>query len=203
MNLDIEPDIATLGHERAQAITGEFIYVVADMTQPLPFAADSFAAVFNIGSSFGYEERDEDNAAVFRNAAKVLKPGGPFVFEYVNGAYWQEARRGLEIETVTLSTGSVRATYTVFDSTARTSLASISLRRSDGSIGWFHHFMHYYRLDEIAAMMRDSRLTPVAVYGATNSRVRGPFDEKKSSAMVIIATKNTAERHDDALATRD
>jgi len=193
VNLDIEPDIATLGHQQTQAIAGEFVYVVADMTRPLPFAAGSFDAVFNIGSSFGYEERDEDNAAVFRNAAEVLKPGGPFVFEYVNGAYWQEVRGGLETETVTLPTGSVRTTYAVFDPSARTSLASISLRRSDGSTGWFHHFMHYYRLGEITAMMRASRLTPVAVYGATNSRVREPFDEKKSSAMVVIATKNAAE----------
>jgi hypothetical protein len=50
--------------------------------------------------------------------------------------------------------------------------------------------MHYYRLDEVLAMMRDVGLEPVATYGARGGRVSGePFDEQASEAMVVIAAK--------------
>jgi SAM-dependent methyltransferase len=105
VSLDIRAEIVRLGQQQAD---GRISYVVADMTKPLPLAACSVDAVFNIGSSFGFEERDEDNAAIFRHAAKALKSGRPFVFEYVNGEFW----RG-------------------------TSLTSVFLVRPDGSSGGF------------------------------------------------------------------
>jgi hypothetical protein len=53
--------------------------------------------------------------------------------------------------------------------------------------------MHYYRFDEIIAMMADAGLAPVAVYGATSGRVTGePFDEAASEAMVVIAVPSPA-----------
>lgn len=166
-------------------------YVVADMTRTLPFVSESMDAVFNIGSSFGYEERDEDNAAIFGHAARVLRPSCPFVFEYVNGAYWQALRtqRELDVETIP-ATGAIRTTYAVFDSVARISLTTISLQRRDGSTGLFHHFMHYYTVDEILAMMRVDGLTPVAVHGTRAGRVPAePVDLKSSPGVVILAVK--------------
>jgi SAM-dependent methyltransferase len=190
VNLDIQEDIAALGRESASMRPARIDYVVADMTKPLPFAAGSMDAVFDIGSSFGYEETDDDNAAVFAHAARVLKPGCPFVFEYVNGAYWQALRTQRELDVETLPTGAVRTTYAVFDSVARTSLTTISLQRPDGSTGWFHHFMHYYTVDEILAMMRTHGLTPVAVHGTRAGRVPAePVDPQHSPGIVVLALK--------------
>jgi hypothetical protein len=160
------------------------------MTRPLPFEPESMDAVFNIGSSFGYEEEDEDNAAIFRHAAVVLKKGMPFVFEYANGIFWN--RRNVErgIEQVTLPDGSIRTKYSVADPVGRTSLATISLQRANGSVGWFHHFMHQYSQEEITQMMTNAGLEHVATYEAKDGRVKGdPFDPQKSISMVIIAIK--------------
>lgn len=43
-----------------------------------------FDAAINIFTSFGYFETDEDNFKVFTNAAKSLKSGGYFVFDFIN-----------------------------------------------------------------------------------------------------------------------
>lgn len=189
INVDIQPEIARLGRDQAQSLPIRIRYLVADMTLPLPLAPDSVDAVFNIGSSFGYEERTEDNAAIFRHAARVLRPGGVFVFEYANGQYWRERRSRREVDSTTLPNGSIRTSYAIFDEVAGTSLTSICLVRKDNSTGWFHHFMHYYRLSDITAMMRAAGLEPVATYGAKDGRVTGdPFDERHSAAMVILAT---------------
>lgn len=195
-NVDIQPEIAELGRSKAAALPAVITYVVADMTQPLPhdLAGGSMDAVFNIGSSFGYESSDETNAMVFHNAAKVLRDGAPFVFEYVNGPHWENMRVQRQVDVTTLPNGSTRTEVSVTNPEARTSLMLIGLQRPDGTGGWFRHFMRYYRLGEVRAMMADAGLQPVATYGAKGGRVTGePFDERRSEAMVIIATRATSQ----------
>jgi hypothetical protein len=189
-NVDIQPDIVDLGQQRADTLPAEISYVVADMTEPLPpvIAKKSMDAVFNIGSSFGYETADETNAMVFRNVAAALRDDAPFLFEYVNGPHWENKRVQSQIDDTTLPDGSIRTEVSITDPHARTSLTLVGLRRPDGTAGWFRHFMHYYRLPEILAMMTDAGLRPIATYSARGGRVTGePFDERTAEAMVVIA----------------
>lgn len=190
-NIDIQPEIAELGRSKAAALPATINYVVADMTKPLPVEfAGSMDAVFNIGSSFGYESSDETNSMVFRNAANLLRVGCPFVFEYVNGPRWENRRVQRQVDVTTLPDGATRTEVSITNPDARTALTLIGLKRADGTGGWFRHFMRYYRLNEILAMMANAGLRPVATYGATAGRVSGePFDEEHSEAMVVIATR--------------
>ncbi|MFL6053651.1 MAG: methyltransferase domain-containing protein [Actinoallomurus sp.] len=185
-NLDIQPEIVKLGKAAAGRLNADIEYVVGDMTHPLDFPTDSMDAVFNIGSSFGYEGEDADNAAIFRHAARVLKPGRPFVFEYVNGSSWYERD---PVNSETLPTGAVRTKYRIADRAARTSLDVISLRRpGEDEPEWFHHFVHYYTIETVEQMMRDAGLVVVRSCGAIGGRITGdPFDSESSDAMVIIA----------------
>lgn len=186
IDLDIQPEIAKLGRDLARDVDGNITYVVADMTRPLPFPACSMDAVFNIGSSFGYEDEYKNNAAVFQYAARVLKPGAPFVFEYVNGHVWYA--RDHSTETLR-GTGAVRTKYRIGDPATQTSLEIISLKRpGDDEPEWFHHFMHFYTIQTVEQMMTEGGLTVVRSYGAIDGRVTGlPFDAKTSTGMVIIA----------------
>jgi hypothetical protein len=191
-NLDIQPDIAELGRKKAAALPTEIKYVVADMTKPLPaeIGPGSMRAVFNIGSSFGYDNTDSENAAIFRCAAQALTEGAPFVFEYVNGPHWENKRVQRQVDVTQLPGGSTRTEVSIINPEARTALTMISLRRPNGTAGWFRHFMHYYRLGEVLDMMTDAGLRPITVYGAKGRRVTGePFDEEQSEAMVIIAVR--------------
>jgi ubiquinone/menaquinone biosynthesis C-methylase UbiE len=187
VNVELLPDMAVRAMARARTLPTPIGYVVADMTRPLPFRENSFDAIVNLGSSFGYEDADADNAAMFRHAARVLRQGRPLVFEYANGGYWQRYER--EIGVTTLPDGGIRTNYKVVDPQRRTSLNIISLRRPGQAPRYLHHFMHYYRLDEIVAMMADAGLEPVASYGVTaEGRVSGPF-QPTHSAMVVIAVR--------------
>jgi SAM-dependent methyltransferase len=191
-DLDIQPEIAEHGQRKAASLPAQIKYIVADMTKPLPaeIAPGSMDAVFCIGSSFGYEATDAENAAVFRSAAQALRESGSFAFEYVNGPHWASKRVQRQVDVTQLPDGSTRTEATIDNPEARTSLSVITLRRPDGTGGWFRHFMHYYRLDEVTAMLEDAGLRPVAVYGAKGGRVTGePFDEQHSEAMVILARR--------------
>lgn len=44
-------------------------------------------AVFNLFTSFGYFEKEEDDRRVFDSVFQALKPGGIFVLDYLNGTY--------------------------------------------------------------------------------------------------------------------
>ncbi len=56
-------------------------FKVRDMRNPLP---QKFDAVVNLFTSFGYFLADEENASIFDSVAKMLKPGGIFVLDYLN-----------------------------------------------------------------------------------------------------------------------
>jgi SAM-dependent methyltransferase len=47
----------------------------------------SFDIALNIFSSFGYFDDDESNFSVFKNASDSVRPGGYFLFDYLNKDY--------------------------------------------------------------------------------------------------------------------
>ena len=51
------------------------------------FRTNYFETVFNVFTSFGYFEKREDDLHVFDSVQKSLKPGGFFVFDYLNSEY--------------------------------------------------------------------------------------------------------------------
>lgn len=58
-------------------------FVHGDM-KDLPFADESFDAVFNFYTSFGYFADERDNERVIAEVTRVLRPGGRFLLDVVN-----------------------------------------------------------------------------------------------------------------------
>lgn len=59
----------------------DLTFKVRDMRDPLP---ETFDAIVNLFTTFGYFESDEENAGVFDSVEKMLKPGGIFVQDFLN-----------------------------------------------------------------------------------------------------------------------
>jgi SAM-dependent methyltransferase len=55
----------------------------ADMRE-LPFRDGTFGGLVNFFTSFGYFSEEEDNLRVVDEMSRVLAPGAPFVFDYLN-----------------------------------------------------------------------------------------------------------------------
>jgi len=60
--------------------------VRADM-RSLPFSEGAFDAVLNFFTSFGYFPTDAENREVVRGIARVLKPDGVFLLDFLNPPY--------------------------------------------------------------------------------------------------------------------
>lgn len=56
-------------------------FEVRDMRSPLD---QTFDAIVNLFTTFGYFESDAENASVFDSVVSMLKPGGIFVLDYLN-----------------------------------------------------------------------------------------------------------------------
>jgi SAM-dependent methyltransferase len=55
----------------------------ADMRR-LPYGDHVFGGLVNFFTSFGYFSEEEENLQVVREMARVLEPGAPFLFDYLN-----------------------------------------------------------------------------------------------------------------------
>ena len=49
-----------------------------------PFGEEDFDVVFNLFTSFGYFDTEEEHQETITNVANALKPGGAFVLDYLN-----------------------------------------------------------------------------------------------------------------------
>lgn len=74
---------------------GAMPLVRADMRQ-LPFGDASFRGLVNFFTSFGYFDSPQEDAQTLREMARVLRPGAPFLFDYLNVA--RELNRLVERE---------------------------------------------------------------------------------------------------------
>lgn len=83
--LDLSPVLLEAACERARDQKVEVEFVRCDMRQ-IP-GEETFDAVVNFFTSFGYFDRDEENAAVLRGIARALVPEGGFLLDYLNRDY--------------------------------------------------------------------------------------------------------------------
>jgi SAM-dependent methyltransferase len=87
VGLDLSPSLlrAARAEDRSAPL------VRADMRE-LPFADGSFALVVNLFTSFGYFRDDAQHLRVLREVARVTRPGGWFVLDYLHA---EQLRRSL------------------------------------------------------------------------------------------------------------
>jgi cyclopropane fatty-acyl-phospholipid synthase-like methyltransferase len=80
--IDLSEQAIETAREKAanQGLDG-LSFKVCDMRNPLP---ETFDAIVNLFTTFGYFLSDEENASVFDSVRKMLKPGGIFVLDFLN-----------------------------------------------------------------------------------------------------------------------
>lgn len=82
--IDLSEKAIATAREKAAALNAENIrFEIRDMRDPLP---ETFDAIVNLFTTFGYFASDEENASVFDSIRQMLKSGGIFVLDYLNEA---------------------------------------------------------------------------------------------------------------------
>lgn len=84
VGLDLSPTLLSKAVSRNEKTKIPFI--IGDMRH-LPFVEGTFDVVLNLFTSFGYFVKDDENEQVIREMARVLKPNGRFLMDYLNREY--------------------------------------------------------------------------------------------------------------------
>ncbi|MCS7458774.1 methyltransferase domain-containing protein [Paenibacillus doosanensis] len=142
---------------------------------------ESFDAVVNLFTSFGYFEQDEENERVLGEIARLLAPSGQFIVDFMNPDYVkrhlvpfssrQEGFCTIE-ETRRIEDGFVRKTIVVSEqgSPERTYLEQVKL----------------YGLEPFLAMLDRAGLEVSDVYGDYNA---SPYDRETSQRMIFVGRR--------------
>jgi SAM-dependent methyltransferase len=135
---------------------GQMPVARADM-RTLPFCSASFAALVNFFTSFGYFSSEEENDAVVREMARVLKPGAVFLFDYLN--VHRELEKLVQSETRQTPMGDVHIERW-FDPSDR----SFNKRIRIGQKRYLER-VRGYDLDEISMMFANAGLKIDSAFG--------------------------------------
>ena len=128
----------------------------ADM-RALPFRPSTFSALVNFFTSFGYFSSEEENLQVVREMSRVLGPGAPFLFDYLN--VHRELQGLVQRETRRTPLGEV-GIERWFDSSDR----SFNKRMTIGEKRYLER-VRGYDLEEISTMFSICRLEISAAFG--------------------------------------
>jgi len=80
--IDLSEEAIHTAREQAEALGLENVsFEVRDMRNPLP---ETFDAIVNLFTTFGYFKKDDENALVLDSAVNMLNDRGVFVLDYLN-----------------------------------------------------------------------------------------------------------------------
>ena len=150
----------------------------------LPFLDGSFGGVWNMFTSFGYFSADTDNLLVFKEVARVLGPGGRFLFDFINSKWIardlleESRRRSGDYEIVEKRKLESHGKYLVKH-------ASITDART-GKRENVDERLRLYTREDLIIMFESVGLTIEETYGDYS---RNPFVEGVSERVVVVARK--------------
>lgn len=150
----------------------------ADM-RSLPFCDGVFGGLANFFTSFGYFATEEENLEVVREMARVLAPGAPFLFDYLN--VHRELEKLVQSETRSTPTGEVKIERW-FDSSDR----SFNKRMTIGHKRYLER-VRGYDLDEISAMFSSCHLAIRAAFGNFD----GSRFHRSSPRLILVGSRAT------------
>jgi len=148
----------------------------ADM-RALPFCSGALAGLVNFFTSFGYFSSEDENQQVVREMARVLAPGAPLLFDYLN--VHRELDQLVRRETRETPSGNVEIERW-FDRSDR----SFNKRMTIGHRRYLER-VRGYDLDEISDMFASSHMTIRAAFGDFD----GSEYSKTSPRLILVGSK--------------
>ena len=184
VGLDLSDELLQVAAERlAEAGAGGIELVNADMGH-IPYA-EYFTTVLSLFTSFGYFERDEENAAVLAAVRRAMVSGGWFLIDYLN-CDWviahlvpeeeqDVAGRHLQIERrLTLDGRRVEKTTRVLEPGNREKT--------------YHESVRLYPPSEIETMLEAEGFTNIWRFGSLEGEPHRP----ESPRLILVAEKGDA-----------
>lgn len=162
----------------AQKFSGKGLnFLQGDMRHSYPH---KYHYIFNLFTSFGYFENEEENTKVLKNINEALEPGGVFVLDYLNASKLlndlctDEAKKVDDI---------------IFHIQKSTKNGFIEKKIDFETNGKFFSFCEKVQLLEFSSLEKMLNATELQIISTFGSYSLSPFDQKSSDRLIIIAQK--------------
>lgn len=143
-----------------------------------------FDLVVNLFSSFGYFSSDYQNEKVIRSISKALKPGGWFLFDFLNE---YKLRRSIVPFTLLNNNDTHVAQVRYIENNICYKKILLFDRISEGKFRQYSEQVKLYSYAELKMMFMKFSLRVKKTFGDYDGH---KFDKEKSDRLVIIACKN-------------
>lgn len=167
-----------------QEIHSNLRFIQADMRDA--HTVSEYDLIFNLFTSFGYFNDDEDHIKTLKSCWIMLKPGGELWIDFMNSAWVKDA---LKQET---RERQIREPY-IFDirktveSGFVVKMISIYKTENHELLGTFFERVRLFSLDDFTSMLDMAGFSLQEVYGDYNLQ---KFNKKSSSRMIMRAKKS-------------
>jgi len=159
--------------------------VVCGDMRCLPFRDGSTAGAINMFTSFGYFDDEADNVRAVGEIARVLRPGGRFLLDFLNAA------RVTEMDTATTrreENGAVIEERREREDGGRFVAKNVQVTRPDGSQVSYRERVRLYGADELGKMLASAGLRVTARFGDYDG---GAFQEQASPRAILLSEKGS------------
>lgn len=179
--VDLSEESITVARSKAlQEELRDVAFLVGDMREPYP---DTFDAVINLFTSFGYFEKDEENKLVINNVAQMLRNKGVFVLDYLNA---HKAKQDM-VKQESGNLGKYDYVINRHISGDDTIVKKISFKQKDfGKTHEFEERVKLYDKSWFETSFSEQGFELEQVFGNYNGM---PFNLENSSRLLIIARK--------------
>ena len=156
--------------------------VRADM-RCLPFADDGFDAVVSFFTSFGYFESDGEDLGVLREVARLVRPGGRHLFDYL---YSPSVTSDLVAETDRIVAGfRMIERRRIEDGRVKKEVSITAVDPGDARHLEYEESVRLYSPEELTAMVESVGFKVRSTYGALDGRPLG-----EGSRCVLISERS-------------
>lgn len=177
---DLNKKFLRLANKEAKKEKVQIRFVCSDMRK-IPFK-NEFDAVFNIFTSFGYLESDEEDFKVIQQVAKALKKDGKFLLDIRNREW---VLSNFQYKDWRIVEDLIVLEERCFDDLSGKVIVDVTYIK-EGKKKKTRHSARLYTLSEINTMLKKAGLKIQKIYGGLD------FEKYnfKSERMIVLASKN-------------
>ncbi len=161
-------------------------FIRADMRR-IPLATQSVDGVVNLFTSFGYFKTDREHLNVLMEVARVLKPGGRFVFDFFNR---EHVLANLVARSEAQANGCGIVETRRYDMRSKRIVKTIRISeigaKANGAAEILQESIRAYGAGELKAMLICAGFVPLSVHGDLSG---GAFNAHESARCVWVCEK--------------